>query len=81
MKVFEVFHILQFRTFSRFLSFAQFRHFGSAGSVLGRPGGFREASGSARGHMERSQFFCHFWKIFIFEVFVDLASKFVKDYT
>ena len=32
-------------------------------------GGFREASGSARRHMERNHFFRHFWKIFMFDVF------------
>ena len=81
MKVFEVFHILSFRAFSTFLNFVPFRAFVSSGSVLERPGGFREASGSARSYMERSQFVGNFWNIFIFNVFGHFLSKFVKEYT
>ena len=59
-----------------FSSFAPFRAFGSSGSVLEALRGFREASGSARSHMERSDFLNLFGNIFIFEVFGHSVNRF-----
>ena len=69
----QFFNILSFSSFS---TFAPFRAFGSSGSVLEASGGSREASGSVRRHMERSHFFRHFWKIFIFDVFGHSVNRF-----
>ena len=46
---------------------------------MGASGSVREASGSARKRLEKSDFFRHFWKIFIFEVFGDSVNDFVKE--